>query len=109
MNSYLFYDNTYNEYIVYDGNRRLTALKLLLGNTSELIKVMYPKTYRFIENVKNNIDVRTLILNAKVYSDSEAMANHVMKIHAGEQLGSEQISWDFKEKDTFEAQFFNKK
>lgn len=97
-----------NQYIVYDGNRRLTALKLLLDDTSELIKDMYPKTYRFIENVKHNIDVKTLILYAKVYSDPEAMANHVIKIHSGEQLGAGQITWDPNEKDTFAAQFFNK-
>ncbi|MEQ2527791.1 hypothetical protein WMO40_13865 [Bacillaceae bacterium CLA-AA-H227] len=97
-----------NEHIVYDGNRRLTALKLLLDNNSELIKDMYPKTYSYIENVKNTIDVRNLILYAKVYTDPEAMANHVIKIHSGEQLGAGQIRWDFNEKDTFSAQFFNK-
>ncbi|MFC8689593.1 hypothetical protein [Brevibacillus porteri] len=97
-----------NEYIVYDGNRRLTALKLLLDDTAELIKDMYPRTYRFIERVKHNIDVKNLILYAKVYTDPEAMANHVIKIHSGEQLGAGQITWDSNEKDTFASQFFNK-
>ncbi|NEZ40735.1 ParB N-terminal domain-containing protein [Paenibacillus alvei] len=100
--------HTDNEYIVHDGNRRLTALKLLLDDTAELIKDMYPRTYHFIEKVKQNIDVKTLILYAKVYSDPEAMANHVIKIHSGEQLGAGQITWDSNEKDTFAAQFFNK-
>jgi hypothetical protein len=97
-----------NEYIVHDGNRRLTALKLLLDDTAELIKEMYPKTYRFIERVKHNVDVKSLILYAKVYSDPEAMANHVMKIHSGEQDGVGQIKWDPNEKDTFASQFSNK-
>lgn len=99
---------TDNEYIVHDGNRRLTALKLLLDDTAELIKDMYPKTYQFIETVKHNIDVKTLILSAKVYTDPEAMANHVMKIHSGEQSGAGQIKWDSNEKDTFSSRFFNK-
>ncbi|MCY8502724.1 hypothetical protein MOD00_14485 [Bacillus inaquosorum] len=97
-----------NEYIVYDGNRRLTALKLLMDSTAELIKDGYPRTYKFIEEVKHSIDVKSLILNAKVYTDPESMANHVIKIHSGEQSGAGQIKWDSNEKDTFSAQFLDK-
>lgn len=100
--------HTNNEYIVHDGNRRLTALKLLVDDTAELIKDMYPRTYQFIEKVRQSIDVKSLVLYTKVYSDPEAMANHVVKIHSGEQLGAGQITWDSNEKDTFVAQFFNK-
>ncbi|MNW42713.1 hypothetical protein D3C74_198930 [compost metagenome] len=97
-----------NEYIVHDGNRRLTALKLLLDDNAELIKDNYPRTYRYIEKVKHNINAKSLILYVKIYSDPEAMANHVIKIHSGEQSGAGQIPWDSNEKDTFDSQFFNK-
>ncbi|WP_076296023.1 ParB N-terminal domain-containing protein [Paenibacillus peoriae] len=97
--------HTNNEYIVYDGNRRLTALKLLMNDTAKLIKAKYPSTYRFIENVKHSVDIESLALYTKVYSDPEAMANHVIKIHSGEQSGAGQITWSSNEKDTFTAQF----
>ncbi|WP_342418932.1 hypothetical protein [Paenibacillus sp. FSL H8-0168] len=97
-----------NEYIVYDGNRRLTALKLLLDDTAELIKDLYPRTYRYVEKVKHSIDVKRMNLYAKIYLDPEAMANHVIKIHSGEQSGAGQITWDSNEKDTFTSEFFSK-
>ncbi|CAH1209619.1 hypothetical protein PAECIP111893_03077 [Paenibacillus plantiphilus] len=97
--------HTNDEYIVYDGNRRLTALKLLMNDTAELIKAKYPSTYRFIEKVKHSVDVEGLSLYTKVYSDPEAMANHVIKLHSGEQSGAGQITWSSNEKDTFTAQF----
>lgn len=47
-------------------------------------------------------------LYAKIYLDPEAMANHVIKIHSGEQSGAGQITWDSNEKDTFTSEFFSK-
>ncbi|MGC5775962.1 ParB N-terminal domain-containing protein [Paenibacillus pabuli] len=97
--------HTNGEHVVYDGNRRLTALKLLMNDTAELIKVKYPSTYRFIEKVKQSFQVESLALYTKVYSDPESMENHVIKIHSGEQSGAGQITWSSNEKDTFTAQF----
>lgn len=96
------------KYIVYDGNRRLVALKLLSYDTSKIIKEKYPKTYKYLEETKNRINISNLQLNVKIYTDARSMANHVVKIHSGEQSGVGQITWDFIEKDTFSAQFFDK-
>lgn len=76
-----------------------------MNDTAKLIKAKYPSTYRFIENVKHSVDIESLALYTKVYSDPEAMANHVIKIHSGEQSGAGQITWSSNEKDTFTAQF----
>jgi len=97
-----------NEFIVYDGNRRLTALKLLMDDTVEIIKELYPSTYRFIHKVKSEINPKTLVLNTKIYTDTSSMANHVAKIHSGEQEGVGPLKWESNEKNTFAAQFFNK-
>ncbi|QOV49896.1 hypothetical protein INQ56_01085 [Bacillus altitudinis] len=95
------------EFIVHDGNRRLTALKLLYNNTSEIIKNDYPKVYENLKIMKENFDVKKLKLNVQVYTDSNSMANHVAKLHSGEQNGKGQINWDSNEKDTFNSQHLN--
>ncbi|MEZ7512787.1 ParB N-terminal domain-containing protein [Bacillus pumilus] len=95
------------EFIVHDGNRRLTALKLLNNNTSEIIKNDYPKVYENLKIMKENFDVKKLKLNVQVYTDSKSMANHVAKLHSGEQNGKGQINWDSNEKDTFNSQHLN--
>ncbi|MEF2244618.1 hypothetical protein [Paenibacillus sp. IITD108] len=99
---------TNDEYTVYDGNRRLTALKLLVGDTASLIKDLYPKTYNYIQEVKKEFYANEIKLFVKVYSDGHSMANHVMKIHSGEQEGVGQITWSATEKNTFSSQFLNK-
>lgn len=98
------------EFIVHDGNRRLTALKLMTENTAEIIKDLYPSTYRFINKVKASLqtDPKTWVVNTKLYTDPESMANHVAKIHSGEQEGAGQLKWESNEKSTFASQFFNK-
>lgn len=96
------------EYIVYDGNRRLTALKLFINDNADIIKESYPSTYQFICNVKKEINISDYPLYAKVYSDSNSMANHVLKIHSGEQQGIGQITWESNEKDSFAAHFLNR-
>lgn len=100
--------NENEELTVYDGNRRLTALKLFIDGYTEIIKDDFPDTYRFIKNLKKEFDISKLPLYAKVYTDKEKMAHHVLKIHGGTQGGEGQINWGPNEKNTFMSQFFNK-
>ncbi|GFZ84663.1 hypothetical protein GCM10010978_26250 [Compostibacillus humi] len=94
-------------YVVYDGNRRLTALKLFLGNNSEIIKDKYKRTYELIKTLKEEYNISTIPLSVKVYTDKNSMANHVLKIHSGQQGGVGQIPWDSNEKDSFKARHLN--
>lgn len=100
--------NEDGKFTVYDGNRRLTALKLFIDDNAEIIKEEFPDTYRFIKNVKKEFDISELPLLAKVYEDKEKMAHHVLRIHGGTQGGEGQINWGPNEKNTFMSQFFDK-
>ncbi|AYC29997.1 hypothetical protein [Paenisporosarcina cavernae] len=91
-------------YIVFDGNRRLTAIKLFKDENLEIIREIYKDLYSFIINLKNIKDISTLIVSAKVYTDEESARNHVRKLHSGEQDGVGQIHWSSIEKDNFDDQ-----
>lgn len=111
-NKYVFEDFIILEkdgkYIVHDGNRRLTALKLFLDDYLELIKDKYPKTYKFVKLIKEEFDISKLPLTAKIYTDQQKMATHVLKLHLGEQNGTGQIKWDTKESDSYQSKYFDR-
>lgn len=97
-----------NNYIVYDGNRRLTAIKLFENNNVDLIKEKYKRVYNLVIELKKEFDISKIPLLVKVYSDKDSMANHVLRRHSGEQLGIGQISWSSNEIDTFASQHLNR-
>lgn len=97
-----------NKYIVYDGNRRLTAIKLLDKENIKIIENEFSSLYKFIQNLNHNIDIDKLIVSAKVYTDKGSVLNHIKKLHSGEQDGVGQISWGSIEKSNFDKQITDK-
>lgn len=98
------------KYIVYDGNRRLTAIKLFLEENLSLIKEEFKNLYNYITNLKkDNIDLSNMIVSAKLYDNKDIMLEHIKKIHSGEQGGVGQISWGNLEKGNFNKLYANNK
>jgi hypothetical protein len=90
------------KYIVYDGNRRLSAIKLFLEENLNMIQNEFNNLYNFIKDLKNkNIDLSKMVVTAKLYNDKKLMLNHIKLIHSGEQDGIGQISWGNIEKGNF--------
>ena len=96
-------------YIVYDGNRRLTAMKLFKDENLLEIKNEFKDLYAHIVNIKKSKNLSNMIVSAKIYTDKTSIVNHVSKIHSGEQDGIGQIPWGKPEKDNFENQNSNNK
>lgn len=100
------YSEFLKKYIVYEGNRRVAAIKLLL----------YPDTFTFldkatIDKVKKivsgpGIDLSTS-LNCYVTDETEAF--FIMeRLHSGEDHGRGLKSWDAREKENFKVRQGNK-
>ncbi|WAA10301.1 hypothetical protein [Fervidibacillus albus] len=90
------------KYIVYDGNRRLVAIKLFMDKNLNMIKSEFNNLYKYIKELKSNkIDLNEMDVTVKLYNDKEAMLNHIEKIHSGEQGGIGRISWGTIEKENF--------
>lgn len=87
--------------IVYDGNRRLTAIKLFDEKNLLHIKDLYPKLYKYINKVKVENDLSKLRVAVKVYNDKDSMLNHIERLHSGELQGVGRIRWEKAEKENF--------
>lgn len=96
--------NREKDYIVFDGNRRLTAIKLFKEENLMEIKSEFADLYAFIIEMKKIKDISNMIVSAKIYSDEQSVINHVRKIHSGEQDGVGQIGWSSIEKANFDNQ-----
>lgn len=81
--------------IVVDGNRRLTALKLLHAPSKSIKK--FQKTFQKIaENAQVPITTK---IRCKCYNNQEDYLNHMERLHLGEQYGAGQVRWGPFEKD----------
>ena len=100
------YSEFLKKYVVYEGNRRVAAIKLLL----------YPDTFTFldkatIDKVKKivsgpGVDLSTS-LNCYVTDETEAF--FIMeRLHSGEDHGRGLKSWDAREKENFKVRQGNK-
>ena len=100
------YSEFLKKYVVYEGNRRVAAIKLLL----------YPDTFTFldkatIDKVKKivsgpGVDLSTS-LNCYITDETEAF--FIMeRLHSGEDHGRGLKSWDAREKENFKVRQGNK-
>jgi len=99
--------NQNESFIVYDGNRRLTALKLFKEENLNAIKANYGNLHKYISEIKKQDDISSWTVNVKVYTKKPDMLNHIKKLHSGEQEGIGQISWGRIEKENFKNQLSN--
>lgn len=99
--------NQNESFIVYDGNRRLTALKLFKEENLNAIKGNYGNLHKYISEIKKQDDISSWTVNVKVYTKKPDMLNHIKKLHSGEQEGIGQISWGRIEKENFKNQLSN--
>ena len=90
-----------NKYIVLDGNRRLTAIKLI--KEPSMIKEDN-NTQQFFQNLKQKMAQNVPeTLSCLVFSSKEE-ANHWIELeHTGENKGAGQVSWNAEQKARFKA------
>ncbi len=86
-----------NFYTVKDGNRRITALKVL-NNPAEAPEKLRLKLKTIIEQAQTPI---TETVNCELAADLETAHLDMELKHTGEQKGAGQISWGAREKDNF--------
>ena len=91
-----------NKYIVLDGNRRLTAIKLI--KEPSMIKEDN-NTQQFFQNLKQKMAQNVPeTLSCLVFSSREE-ANHWIELeHTGENKGAGQVSWNAEQKARFKSQ-----
>jgi hypothetical protein len=82
-----------------DGNRRLTALKIL--ETPSLADA-FPKIQKRIDTVLKHPGVAPTEVGCVVFSDRNAAKHWISINHGGEQEGRGQITWNPEQKDRFE-------
>ncbi len=88
------------KYIVLDGNRRLTAIKLI---TNPNIVKLDQKTVQFFKKLKQQFH-SPKTLDCIVFTTKEE-ANHWIKLeHTGENKGVGQVSWDAEQTARFQLQ-----
>ena len=93
-------DNT-KQYIILDGNRRLTAITLI--NKPNIIP-LESKTKLFFQNLKNTGKSLPKTIDCIVFQKKED-ANHWIELkHTGENQGAGQVSWDAKQTARFKSQ-----
>ncbi|MCD8148462.1 MAG: hypothetical protein LUE92_02640 [Clostridiales bacterium] len=99
------YSEEAKKYIVYEGNRRVAAIKLLM-NPQEfdfLDKASYDKAKKISEGAE-------VIDSLECYVTSEEDAFFIMeRVHSGEDKGRGTKEWGAREKDTFQVRRNNTK
>lgn len=90
------------KYIDGDGNRRLTALKIL---ETPSLSDFDPKIRKKIDRVlKGRGEIPTEV-DCVVFESREAAKHWISINHSGPQDGKGQISWDYEQKNRFEGNF----
>lgn len=100
------HDSEKNMYIVVEGNRRITALKLL-NSPSLCHDVALRRKFELLHQTytKNPISTIKCIL----YPDRDSAKHWISLKHTGQNAGVGTVSWDSKEVKRFQAQGQNKK
>lgn len=93
----LFKDGKY--FVDGDGNRRLTALKLL--ETPSLADA-FPKVRKRIDAILKRAGQVPTEVGCVIFSDRTAARHWIAVNHGGEQDGRGQINWNAEQKDRFE-------
>lgn len=102
-------DENSDKYIVLEGNRRLSALKLL--HDPELIKVASVKSLRDkLTVLTGKVDLSTLeTIECVEFSSREAAAHWLELRHRGENKGRGIVSWDGQATDRFRERISGEK
>lgn len=82
-----------------DGNRRLTALKIL--ETPSLADA-FPKVRKRIDAILKRPGEVPIEVGCVIFNDRNAARHWILVNHDGEQEGRGQIKWDAEQKDRFE-------
>lgn len=99
------YSERYKKYVVYEGNRRIAAIKLLMNpeKFNFLSKVTIDKVKRIAKNA-------TLIDTVDCYVTDEDEAFWIMeRVHSGEDKGRGTKEWGAREKENFQVRRNNVK
>ncbi|NSA20196.1 hypothetical protein FHU25_004261 [Clostridium saccharobutylicum] len=103
----VWYDEEIQKYIVIDGNRRITCIKLMLQyKNNEKISTNVPDVGK-IYNIKPNIDMSQKI-ECIVYENLEEAKKVLSKIHQDSNDGIGRIRWDAQVKRRANAREGNK-
>lgn len=100
------YKDELKKYVVYEGNRRLAAIKLLINPSyfDFLDKVSYDKAEKMSKNV--SAPVKDILC----YVTDEKEAFFIMeRLHSGEDKGRGAKAWSSREKDAFKVRCSDKK
>jgi hypothetical protein len=91
------------QWVVLEGNRRITALKLM--NAPELISDDYPKIKREFQKLNAILD-NALIENIPcVFIGDKVLANEWIRLkHTGENAGAGTVNWDGQQSSRFNSQ-----
>ena len=96
-----------NQWIVREGNRRITALKIL--NQPDLIPDTYSKIKRDFQNLNNSVDKELFKNITCVVIDNEDIANEWIRLkHTGQNEGAGTVNWDTLQSNRFQAQVSGK-
>lgn len=100
------YDNKIKKYIVYEGNRRIAAIKLLMNPI--FFDFLDNQTLNKAKKISNQLQSPINQVNCYVTNEEEAF--FIMeRVHSGEDKGRGIKSWNSKEKDVFKVRRNNKK
>ena len=90
------------KYIVLEGNRRLTAIKLIAD--PQLIK-NDEKSKKFFQNLNNKyVNKLSLKLNCVVFNNKKDAWPWIKKKHTGENKGVGLVPWDTEQQERFQSQ-----
>lgn len=96
-----------NQWVVREGNRRITALKIL--NQPDLIPDIYSKIKRDFQSLNTSVDKELFKNITCVVIDDEKIANEWIRLkHTGQNEGAGTVNWDTLQSSRFQAQVSGK-
>lgn len=99
------YDSNLNKYVAWDGNRRLTALKILQNPQIAKSFNFSKKQFAHINIMATKVDKSLFNVNCSIKDDFYSLAQYILSIHTKESSG---VSWDPEAKNRFEHLYGNK-
>ncbi|MGH0830878.1 hypothetical protein ACQVTX_21560, partial [Bacillus pretiosus] len=96
-----------DKYVVKEGNRRITAVKLL--NDPELVPTSFPKRSDVIKRIiktKKETNYQSLLhVQCVIFEEDGELINHFIELkHTGENKGAGRIGWDTESQTRFTKQ-----
>ncbi|MEG0282314.1 MAG: ParB N-terminal domain-containing protein [Clostridia bacterium] len=96
----VMYDEKLEKYLVYDGNRRLTALKILQNPKLATSASFSKKQKENIANMSLNISDDFYYINCCIFKEIGPLLKYILSIHTTE---SAALAWTQEQKDRFVA------